>query len=216
MNGVDRGGPQTYGVERLAALSDGLFAIVLTLLVLDLKLPGAPTADKTIIDELLDDYHVFVGWLISFLVIARIWVVHHAVVAHLARCHIGTIVLNFLLLGAMSLMPFSAALMGDNQVDEPWSTAFFAINLALASLALGLLARHVAGDSALLRQPDDRAALGWHKRHHLYVLPLVATAGAGAAFVEPYVAVLVLGGEFAIVLAAGLYGITRRDGRSYI
>jgi uncharacterized membrane protein len=211
VNTHDRPGPQVYGIERLAALSDGVFAIVLTLLVLELKVPVGHGVDDTIIDDLGDNYHVFIGWLISFLVIARIWVIHHAVLAHLARCHIGTIMLNFALLGAVALMPFTAALIGDYRIDEPWSTAFFAINIAMASVALGLLARHAAREPTLLREHYDHRVLGWHKRHHLYVLPLVASAGAGLAFVHPYIAILVLAGEFFLVIGLGLYRVTHRD-----
>ncbi|MEA2143654.1 MAG: potassium channel family protein [Solirubrobacteraceae bacterium] len=212
----DRPGPQTYGVERVAALSDGVFAIVLTLLVLELKVPVGHGVNDTLIDDLGDNYHVFIGWLISFLVIARIWVIHHAVVAHLARCHIGTIILNFALLAAVSLMPFTAALIGDYRIDEPWSTAFFAMNIAVASVALGLLARHAASEPTLLKAQYDHRLLGWHKRHHLYVLPPVAIAGAGLAFVEPYGAILVLAGEFFLVIGIGLYRVTHHDARGYV
>jgi len=172
--------------------------------------------NPSIIDELVDNYHVFIGWLISFLVIARIWVFHHAVLAHVARCHIGTIMLNFMLLGTVSLMPFTAALIGDYRINEPWSTAFFALNLAVASVALGLLAGHAASEPGLLAPQQDPAALQWHKRHHLYVLPSVATIGAALAFIAPYAAIIVLAGEFAIVLSLGLYRIAHGGGRNYL
>ena len=131
-----------FGVEQLNALSDGLFAIVLTLLVLDLKLPERANPGD-ILDDLLGNYHDFIAWIISFIVLARFWMVHHTILARIARCELGTIVRNFVLLAAITLMPFTASLIGTYRVTEPWSTAIFAANVAAASIALGVLAKHL-------------------------------------------------------------------------
>ncbi|MGB5952630.1 MAG: TMEM175 family protein, partial [Ornithinimicrobium sp.] len=80
---------QTFRVERLNALTDGVFAIALTLLVLELKLPNAGEG-TAFLEALRQDWHVFFAWLISFVAIARFWIVHHSVVAQLERCHTGT------------------------------------------------------------------------------------------------------------------------------
>jgi uncharacterized membrane protein len=191
---------QLLGVERLNALSDGLIAIVLTLLVLDLKLPE-PHDPAHILDRLGDNAHDFVAWLISFIVIARFWVIHHGITARMMRCHIGTIALNFLLLAFVSLMPFTAALIGSYEVGEPWATVFFASNLAAGSLGLGLLARHVSREPDLLRPETEEGELDWHRRQHLYVLPAVAIAAVGLAFVEPWIAIGLLLAEFGVVVA---------------
>jgi uncharacterized membrane protein len=193
---------QLFGVERLNALSDGLFAIVLTLLVLDLKLPES-TNPGDILDALADNYHDFIAWLISFIVIARFWVVHHGITARMSRCHVGTVALNFLLLAFLTLMPFTAALIGSYKVAEPWSTVFFVTNLAAASFGLGLLARHVAREPNLLHPDTEAGELDWHCRHHLYVLPAVAGAAAWLAFVEPYLAIGLVFAEFGVVTVAG-------------
>jgi hypothetical protein len=65
--------PRMYAPERLGALTDGVFAIALTLLVLDLKLPDPPPVDLTVGEILRADWHPFVGWIISFVVLARLW-----------------------------------------------------------------------------------------------------------------------------------------------
>jgi uncharacterized membrane protein len=189
-----------FGVERLNALSDGLLAIVLTLLVLELKLPESADPGD-ILDDLADNYHDFIAWVISFIVLARFWVVHHGITARMSRCHIGTIALNFLFLGVVSLMPFTASLIGLYKVEEPWSTAFFAANLAAGSVGLGLLARHVAREPNLLHPDTKDGELDWHRQHHLFVLPAVAIAALGLAFVEPYMAIGLILAEFGVVLA---------------
>jgi uncharacterized membrane protein len=193
-------GRQLFGVERLNALSDGLFAIVLTLLVLDLKLPEVTNAEG-ILDDLADNYHDFIAWLISFIVIARFWVVHHGITARMSRCHVGTVALNFLLLAFVTLMPFTASLIGSYQVAEPWSTVFFVTNMGAASIALGLLARHVTCEPNLLVPDTAEGELDWHRRQHLYVLPGVALAAVGLAFVEPYFAIGLILAEFGVVVA---------------
>jgi uncharacterized membrane protein len=169
-----------YGTERMNALSDGVFAIVLTLLVLELKLPER---DESILALLRDDSHVFLAWLISFLAIARFWLVHHAITAGLRKCHATTLALNFGVLGAVTLVPFSADIIGTERVAEPWSTVLFAVNIGLLSLTIGLLARHAAREP-YLRHPDHPVEeLGRHRTQHLYLLPLVTVVAAALAFV---------------------------------
>lgn len=184
-----------FGTERMNALSDGVFAIVLTLLVLELKLPER---DESILTLLVDDWHVFLAWLISFLAIARFWLVHHTITAGLRQCHTGTLALNFGVLGAVTLVPFSADIIGTERVAEPWSTVLFAVNIGLLSFTIGLLARHAAREPHL-RHPDRPVdALNRHQNHHLYLLPAVTVVAALLAFAEPYLAVGALVAEFVV------------------
>jgi len=189
--------------ERMAALTDGVFAIVLTLLVLELRLPEQ---DESILALMVDDWRVFIAWLISFVLLARFWMVHHAITAGLVQCHTMTLALNFAVLGAVCLVPFSADILGTERVSEPWSTVVFAVNVGLVSLALGLLARHTEREPHL-RDPDRSApTLGRYQLHHLYVLPLVALASSLLAFVHPVMAVGILMAEFLFFVVRG-----RRD-----
>ncbi|MCD4534275.1 DUF1211 domain-containing protein [Nocardioides sp. cx-169] len=193
-----------YGTERMSALSDGVFAIVLTLLVLELKLPER---DESIVALLADDWHVFLAWLISFLAIARFWLVHHSITADLRQCHNGTLALNFSVLGAVTLVPFSADIIGTERVAEPWSTVVFAVNIGVLSVAVGLLARHATREAQLLH-PDHAAELLARSRiHHLYLLPAVTLVAAALAFVAPYASVGLLLAEF---VAFGWLGGRRR------
>jgi uncharacterized membrane protein len=186
--------------ERMSALTDGVFAIVLTLLVLELRLPER---DESVLALLVDDWRVFVAWLISFVLLARFWVVHHALTAGLRKCHTKTLALNFAVLGSVSLVPFSADILGTERVAEPWSTVVFAVNVGLLSLTVGLLARHLAREPHL-RDPDRSVtAIGRYHLHHLYVLPLVALASSLLAFVHPVPAVGLLLAEFLYFASSG-------------
>src|SRR3954469_15648752 len=112
-------GEVQFATERMGALTDGVFAIVLTLLVLELRLPER---DESILVLMRDDWRVFVAWLISFVLLARFWLVHHAVTAGLQKCHMKTLALNFVVLSTVSLVPFSADIIGIERIAEPWST----------------------------------------------------------------------------------------------
>lgn len=202
----------TFGTERLNAVTDGVFAIILTLLVLELKL-GDLAEDDDVLGALADNRHEFVAWLISFLVIARFWMVHHAVTATLRRVHSGTIALTFSLLCAVSLMPFTADTLGSSRVSEPWSTVLFAANVALVSVALGMLARHAAAEPDLGRPDPPQTLLSRVRRHHLVVLPLVALVAAALAFTHPYLSIGLLLAE-SVVVAWGALRRTRSASRS--
>jgi uncharacterized membrane protein len=194
------GQARTYGTERLNALSDGVFAIVLTLLVLDLGLPEPPHPGHSLAHELGENIPDFLGWLVSFVVIARVWVVHHAITASMKRAHTGTLVLNFVLLGLISLTPFSSSLIGAYEFHEGLATAVFSFQLGLVCLVVGLLARHVHTEPRV--RADDADDLSWHWRHHVRVVPVVAAGAVAISFVEPYLAIALWGLEF--VLLAGV------------
>lgn len=189
-----------FTIERMNALTDGVFAIVMTLLVLELKLPEK---NESVLALMLDDWHVFVAWLISFLMIARFWLVHHSVTAGMRQCHTVTLALNFAVLGAVSLVPFSADILGTERVSEPWSTVVFAGNIGLLSLAVGLLARHALREPHLLHPDLSVTALSRHRMRHLYLLPTVTLAAALLAFVHPYLAVGILTAEFVVFAWSG-------------
>jgi uncharacterized membrane protein len=155
-----------YTVDRLSALSDGIFAIVLTLLVLDLKPPEPPVPGTDLAGWLVTNGPDFLAWAVSFVVVARLWMVHHHVLARLDTIGAGTAVANLAFLGAVSLVPFGASLVGSYEFDEPGAVAVFSATLGLSGFLLGLLARHAGTEP------------GWTGRHHLVVVPVLA-AGAG-------------------------------------
>lgn len=191
------------------ALSDGLFAIVLTLLVLELRLPEPPEPGERLLEEIGENLPDLVGWIVSFLVLARVWVVHQTVTASLTRCHLGTIMLNFLLLAAVSLTPFTSSLVGAYEFEDEWATAIFSVQLGLVGLALGLFAGHVARQPHL--QSEDAEDLTWHWKHHAWVVPTIATVAAVLALAHhPLTAFALWTIESAAVLPLGIRYMARR------
>ena len=182
----------TFGTERLGALSDGVFAIILTLLVLELKLPefGPGYAEQDMVAALEGRIPNIVAWIISFILVSRIWIVHHAIVANLARCNLRTLSWNFVLLGICSLVPFAAGLIGTYEWD-PFAITIFSTIFAFTGIALGLFARHAAFQTNLHHERTAALTLRRHWRYHALVLPLMAVVSIGFIFIAEIISLTV-------------------------
>lgn len=182
-----------YRPERLGALTDGVFAIALTLLVLDLKLPDPPSADLSLAEILSTDWHPFLAWVISFVVLARLWLIQHDTAASLARVSSHTLVINMVFLGTISLVPFAANLVSVYNLSEDLSLQIFALLIGLNSLVLGWFLHSAEKDQAFV---DGRPA-EWSQRalHHLIVVPVIAAIAAIASVFEPTLTLLIWGAE---------------------
>ncbi len=202
-DGQDEKARGSFGVERINALTDGIFAIVLTLLVLELKIPN-PNPDATVIDLLVLNWHDFVAWIISFLALMRFWLIQHALMQQLHRCDRITLLANFAVLLTVSTVPFSSALVGQFNLASSEANVLFALNIALISLSLGLLAHHGGRAVTVLRSDGSIALLDRHRRHHLVRLPLLALAAAAISLVVPPLALVLLAVEFVTIGAIGL------------
>lgn len=190
-----------YKTERLGALSDGIFAIVLTLLVLELKLPAATGTGSQVWLALAANLHELIGWVVSFVVLARMWAIHHDTLAALRLVSSRTILINFLFLGTISLVPFAAKLVGTYEFTDPMAIIVFSAMLGLTGLTLGWVIAAAEAD-ARLHTPEHRG-FGWRARHHLLFVPLIAVAailvsllhpalGLGVLFVEAIAAIIAL------------------------
>jgi uncharacterized membrane protein len=124
------------GVDRLLALTDGVVAIALTLLVLQLNVPRLldPTSASELATRLGDGTDQLTSYLISFYVIANFWLIHHRVFRQLTGQRESLAWLNFVFLFTISIMPFASGLLG-KYPENPLAVDVFALNLLLASLS---------------------------------------------------------------------------------
>lgn len=97
--------------NRLEAFSDGVFAIAITLLVLELKVP--PPGSGELGHELLQDWPSYAAYIITFITIGIIWINHHAAFSRLRAVDHSILMLNLLLLLTVSVLPFTTALMAE-------------------------------------------------------------------------------------------------------
>ena len=112
--------------SRLEAFSDGVFAVAITLLALDLTVEGP--GHGPLVDQLYDKWPAFLAYLISFFMIGVVWVNHHALVRSITKVDRLLLFLNLVLLMFVVLIPFATAT----------EASYFPSNDANAQLAMVL------------------------------------------------------------------------------
>jgi uncharacterized membrane protein len=102
------------GIERITAFSDGVFAIAMTLLVLNLHIPDLPddAPRGALLAELLTDMPNLQAYVLSFLVVGLFWTTHHRVFAYIRRHDTVLVWLNLFLLLFVCVLPYPTAMLG--------------------------------------------------------------------------------------------------------
>jgi uncharacterized membrane protein len=133
---------QDNSFGRLLALSDGVFAIAMTLLALELHLPdlGAHPTDHALRHALGHQWHSYLAFVVSFYVVANYWVSHRRALRRVERLTSKITTRTFLVLLLVAAVPFPASVLADYG-GEPSSLAFYAIfNLVAGGAVLRVLA----------------------------------------------------------------------------
>lgn len=159
--------------ERLIGLSDGVFAIVITLMVIELKVPkiGSHTEEE-LGQALLKLLPVFASVVISFFIIGMMWIEHHRTFRYIDKYNMGLMWRNFIFLGCVSLIPFPTGLFA----EYPWSvTAFtiYALTIGLAGYMKAGLLRY-AWEQKLASDATDLGMVVRQKSRS-YAVPMVAS-----------------------------------------
>jgi len=173
--------------NRLEAFSDGVLAIVITLLVLEIEVPRG---GEDLAHELLAEWRVYLGYVVSFVFIGGWWMAH-ANLTRFVKAGTGVLFrLNLLALLFVSFLPFTTSLMSANGRYEGarLATMVFGINLLLASLMLSLLAGYLARERDLIADETAEEDLRAFVRGRWWAVGLLAVAVAVAA-IEPIAAV---------------------------
>ncbi len=145
------------GTGRVEAFSDGVFAIAITLLVLDLKVPN----QSPLIDGLLAQWPVYAAYLISFLFILIMWVNHHWMLEHIIRVDGIFMLLNGLLLLGITVVPFPTNVVAQYVLtpDQNVATAVYTGWFLLIALFFNVLWQYASHRGRLLSQSDHDAGL---------------------------------------------------------
>ncbi|HEY4358192.1 MAG TPA: TMEM175 family protein [Acidobacteriaceae bacterium] len=146
-----------YSKHRLEALSDGIFAIAMTLLVLELKVPGH-VAQGELGHVLKQDSHAWVSFVVTFAIASVFWTLQHRVFDAVEGYGPQTMVPTFFFLGLVSVLPFSTSLWGQH-LGEPLAFFLYFLNQFAIAAALTIkleLARsyghlHPGADIRILR-----------------------------------------------------------------
>jgi uncharacterized membrane protein len=184
------------GVERLLALSDGVVAIALTLLVLSLHVPvvhainlhavGPATNPQNDPGKLWDALgglaDPFISYVISFYVIAQFWLAHHRTFRLMTGHDEGLAWWNFLFLFAITLLPFSADLLGQYS-GNPVAVDVFAFNLLVGSLST--ITVMTAAQRKGLLKPTAKPEVLRASRVRALGIMIVVAASMGVAWYSP-------------------------------
>lgn len=158
--------------ERLSALSDGVFAVLITVLVLDLRPPESPT-----FKALLLLWPTWLSYAVSYLFIAIVWINHHFLMRYATEATSRLLWFNFAHLFSMSLLPLSTAWMAVSEL-APQPVAFYAAVFFLVNATyVGLIWELIDRSPADAIPPTMRKVMHWRS---MTTLCLFAAAAAVA------------------------------------
>jgi uncharacterized membrane protein len=178
----------TLGKARMEAFSDGVLAIAITLLVLDVAIrpPGSP------VEQFLRGWPSYLGYLVSFLTIGGVWIIHHALTNRLDRVDPIFLRLNLLLLLAVSFLPFPTRLVAD-ALDKTtdWqrmAAVVYGLTLLVIRLLFTALSSYARREHLQQSGGDDPDLHDAHKKFGAAIGSYVVTIGL--ALVVPIVAIV--------------------------
>jgi TMEM175 potassium channel family protein len=173
--------------RRTEALSDSTFAVAMTLLIFDVRLPDVRLGNKlhgVAHDLWFQEWPHYLGYVVSFAVVGMIWVCHHTIFRMLRGVDHTAMLINLGLLGFVVFVPFPtqvmAAYLGTHDPEQSYVAAFYGLSLGATTLLLAVLWHHVSRGRRLIEPwiPDD-AVTRLTRRYYLTpVLYVVATAVA--------------------------------------
>ncbi len=186
-------GSEAVSTSRVEAFSDGVMAIAITLLILEIKVPEV-SSSTTLRHELGQLWPSYASFLISFTLIGIIWVNHHAMFHRVALVDRTLLFLNLLLLLVVSFIPFPTAVVAQflrEGQDARTAVVLYSLTSMAMGLAFVLLWRHLARHPYLLR-PSSTVDFASESAHQSLVFGVGAYAVALAmAIVNPYASLVV-------------------------
>ena len=196
--------------NRLEAFSDGVFAIAITLLVLELRSPELEEGER-LWPALLHEWPQFAAYLTSFAILSIMWVNHHSMFRQIQRADRGLMFLNLLLLLWATLLPFPTSLFAEHLEDESSNAhvaaAVYSANLTLAAIAFSLIWWYVLRNHLV---DHDMSKSEVRKSLLRYSMgTLVYGACIGISFVSAQITLLIV---FLLALYYGFEQVRTRGG----
>jgi len=182
--------PSGAPTNRLEAFSDGVFAIAITLLVLEIRVPGSEIhTTRELWSALGDKWPNYVGYALSFLVIGVMWINHHALFEYIQRVNRPLLVANLLLLMGVGFLPFPTAVLAEHLADPSTrsaATALYGATLVFTSITFNLTWWIGRKERSLLgRELPQR---GLHTITMRYAVALACyIAATGIAFINVWI-----------------------------
>ena len=156
----DRGRESGRDRDRIVNLSDGVFAIAITLLVLDIRVPDIPEnmVSSQLPGALLSLWPRYLGYVLSFVGISAFWLIHHSIFRPIRAYDRTLLYINFLFLMVVAFVPFPTSLLGEYG-DHQLPVAIYAATLAVGRLLLTAIHWYSTRNDRMLDEPQDPATV---------------------------------------------------------
>jgi uncharacterized membrane protein len=183
--------------HRVAVFSDAVIAVIMTVMVLELKAP-----DDHALSALLPLWPTVISYAVSYLFIAIIWINHHHLMALVGPPTLKLIWINFAHLFMVSFLPFATAWIARTELASA-PVAFYAALFVCVDIAYNVFEREVLAQAHVTRVPDRARRMA--RRRSLAVLAIFASATL-VAFVAPRLAFALICGALLLHLRPGAFG----------
>ncbi len=192
-------GPQTENAQeqeketgRVEAFSDGIFAVAITLLVLNIQVPSIQSVpnDSVLVSILLGNWRIYLAFVTSFATIGIMWMNHHRLFTLIKLSDTGLLTLNLLLMLFIVFVPFPTALLTQYyEHDYRGPAVIYSATFVLLAICFNLLWRYASHNNRLLdRKADPRAVQAITRQYRFG--PLFYLVALGLAFVYPPASVI--------------------------
>ena len=188
-NRIDR--PRVAGTGRIEAFSDGVIAIIVTLLIFEIRVPQLDDfATQSMLNALLSIALKFVSFAVSFFTVAIFWVNHHHFFHRITHSDWKLLWFNNLLLFWLAVVPFTTAFIGDYPT-QPLVLSLYAFALCMAGLSFSIMGRYAFFKSNLLPDSVPREERVREFRRSLWGVGLYGLASV-LAWVYVYLALIIV------------------------
>lgn len=176
-------------LDRLIFFSDAVFAIVMTLLILDIRVPDVPSdaAAQELPGMVLELWPKFFSYVLSFLVIGLYWIAHHQTFRYVLSYNRTLLWLNLVFLLSISFIPFPTDLLGEYG-ELPFAVIVYAASVGLARLLLAVVWWYVVNGPIRTNDELDHGLAKFHFFRSL-AIPAIFFLSIGVAFFSPNAAV---------------------------
>ena len=155
---------------RLEAFSDGVFAVAITLLVLNIKIPGVDANDKQLWQDFFNNWPMLLAYVTSFATIGVMWLNHHRMFTHIKHANTLLMMLNLLLLLLIVFVPVPTAMLAEYLVRLDLHTAavLYGGTFFLTACCFNILWRYASYHNRLLGENVDSHSVEAISRQYLF------------------------------------------------
>ena len=172
--------PWRFPKQRLESFCDGVFTIVITILVLELKVPEVHfSKTEEVVQELVTILPKLFGWVVSFFFIALIWLHHHQIMHMSSAADYRVVWINIFLLLFVALLPFPTALMGQHP-KQPLLVMIWGLAMAVVTFWLAVLYAYCTRH--FLKPEYDAVSVRRNVRRSFLIIPTLYLIAALCAW----------------------------------